>query len=65
MHRSLGTGSQDTDTSHTIARNLAAGATALGDNVNSYLHGDGGHAVNYDADALVAWISGLTGYRLT
>lgn len=42
--------------------NLAAITTTLGDQVNSGLYWDGGHAVNYDAPDLFTWIARLTGY---
>lgn len=48
-HWSIRTGTLDNNTSHTIAGNLAAITTSLGDNVNSALDWDGGHAVNQDA----------------
>ncbi|MEU6200958.1 subtype B tannase [Streptomyces sp. NPDC047061] len=64
-HWWLRTGSLDTNTSHNIVLNLAAKLDNLGDDVNSYLYWDGGHAVNEDADAMIAWINHLTGYRRT
>lgn len=57
------TGTLDTNTSHVIVGNLAAGLAGLGDNVNSSLYWDGGHAVNEDAPEFIAWIATLTGYR--
>ncbi|WP_427917933.1 subtype B tannase [Streptomyces sp. cg40] len=63
-HWWLRTGSLDTNTSHNIVLNLAARLDSLGDDVDSYLYWDGGHAVNEDADAMIAWINGLTGHRL-
>ncbi|MGI5461027.1 subtype B tannase [Streptomyces sp. CA-249302] len=66
-HRSrhwwLRTGALDTNTSHNIVLNLAAKLDNLGDDVDSYLYWDGGHAVNQDADAMIAWINNLTGHR--
>ncbi|MER6084951.1 subtype B tannase [Streptomyces sp. NPDC001833] len=66
-HRSrhwwLRTGSLDTNTSHNIVLNLAAKLDNLGDDVDSSLYWDGGHAVNEDADAMIAWVNRLTGYR--
>ena len=58
----LRTGTLDTNTAHTVVCNLAAITTQLGDQVNSGLYWDGGHAVNYDAPDLFAWIAKLTGY---
>ena len=58
------TGALDTNTSHTIVGNLAASLTGLGDNVNSAIYWDGGHAVNEDAPALFDWLSKLTGYSV-
>jgi hypothetical protein len=61
-HWWLRTGSLDTNTAHTVVCNLAAITTQLGDEVNSGLYWDGGHAVNFDAPDLFAWIKKLTGY---
>ncbi|MBV9447018.1 MAG: hypothetical protein JO345_14135 [Streptosporangiaceae bacterium] len=58
------TGTLDTNTAHTVVCNLAAITTGLGDNVNSALYWDGGHAVNYDSPDLIEWIGKLTGYSL-
>ncbi|MFE6892052.1 subtype B tannase [Streptomyces sp. NPDC057694] len=63
-HWWLRTGALDTNTSHPIVLNLAAGLNSLGDDVNSYLYWDGGHAVNEDADDMIAWVNRLTGHRL-
>ncbi|MFF3488605.1 subtype B tannase [Streptomyces sp. NPDC002701] len=64
-HWWLRTGALDTNTSHPIVLNLAAGLNGLGDDVHCYLYWDGGHAVNQDADDMIAWINGLTGYGRT
>ena len=64
-HWWLRTGTLDTNTAHTVVCNLAAITTQLGDQVNSGLYWDGGHAVNYDAPDLFAWIAKLTGYSAT
>ena len=64
-HWWLRTGTLDTNTSHTVVCNLAAITTQLGDSVNSALYWDGGHAVNFDAPDLFAWIKQLTGYSAT
>ena len=61
-HWWLRTGTLDTNTAHTVVCNLAAITTGLGDAVNSSLYWDGGHAVNYDAPDLFAWVKKLTGY---
>ncbi|MFJ9250625.1 hypothetical protein [Streptomyces sp. NPDC101776] len=60
----LRTGSLDTNTSHNIVLNLAAKLHGLGDDVDSYLYWDGGHAVYEDADAMIDRVNGLTGHRL-
>ncbi|MFJ9565289.1 subtype B tannase [Streptomyces fuscichromogenes] len=62
-HWWLRTGALDTNTSHNIVLNLAAKLDNLGDDVDSSLYWDGGHAVNEDADAMIAWINRLTGHR--
>lgn len=56
------TGTLDTNTSHVIVGNLAASLAGLGDNVNSSLYWDGGHAVNEDAPEFMKWIARTTGY---
>ena len=56
------TGTLDTNTAHTVVGNLAASAASLGDNVNSSMYWDGGHAVNYDAPDFIRWIATVTGY---
>jgi hypothetical protein len=56
------TGTLDTNTAHTVVGNLAAKAQNLGDNVNSSMYWDGGHAVNDDAPEFISWIAKLTGY---
>ena len=61
-HWWIRTGSLDTNTAHTIVGNLAAATTSLGDNVNSALYWDGGHAVNEDAPNFISWIARITGY---
>ena len=61
-HWWLRTGTLDTNTAHTVVCNLAAITTGLGDAVNSGLYWDGGHAVNFDAPDLFAWIKERTGY---
>jgi hypothetical protein len=61
-HWWIRTGTLDNNTSHTIVGNLAAITTSLGDNVNSALYWDGGHAVNEDAPEFIAWIAKVTGH---
>lgn len=61
-HWWIRTGTLDNNTSHTVVGNLAAALENAGDNVNSSMYWDGGHAVNEDAAAFVAWIARLTGY---
>ena len=60
-HWWIRTGTLDNNTSHTIVGNLAAITTGLGDNVNSALYWDGGHAVNEDAPEFIAWVAKITG----
>jgi hypothetical protein len=61
-HWWIRTGTLDNNTSHTIVGNLAAVTTGLGDDVNSALYWDGGHAVNEDAPAFIAWVARITGH---
>jgi hypothetical protein len=61
-HWWIRTGTLDNNTSHTIVGNLATITTSLGDNVNSALYWDGGHAVNQDAPEFIAWVAKITGY---
>jgi hypothetical protein len=62
-HWWIRTGTLDNNTSHTIVGNLAAALDNVGDNVNSSMYWDGGHAVNEDAPEFVAWVTRLTGYH--
>jgi len=57
------TGTLDNNTSHTIVGNLAAALDNVGDNVNSSMYWDGGHAVNEDAPEFITWVAKLTGYN--
>ena len=60
-HWWIRTGTLDTNTAHTVVGNLAAGLTGLGDDVNSALYWDGGHAVNWDGPAFIEWVARITG----
>jgi len=60
-HWWLRVGAKDTDTSLSVVVNLAAQAENLGDTVNTRLYWDAGHTANQDADALLDWISTITG----
>jgi hypothetical protein len=62
-HWWIRTGTLDANTSHTVVGNLAAGLTGLGDDVNSALYWDGGHAINWDGPAFIDWITRITGHR--
>lgn len=55
-------GTSDTNTSLTVAGNLAAGLENLGDDVDALMFWDGGHGANQDADELLTWIARTTGY---
>jgi hypothetical protein len=61
-HWWIRTGTLDTNTAHTVVANLAAKTASLGDDVNSFLYWDGGHAVNEDAPEFVEWVADRTGY---
>lgn len=56
------TGTKDTDTAHTIFGNLATILENRGKTVNASLYWDGGHGVNQDPEAFIAWISQITDY---
>ncbi|MEU9170680.1 subtype B tannase [Streptomyces sp. NPDC048420] len=56
-------GTKDSDTSLTIAANLAAGAGNLGDNVNHLYYWDQGHGANTDPGDFITWIAKVTGYK--
>ena len=55
-------GTKDTDAAHTIFSNLAAILENNGKDVNASLYWDGGHGVNQDPEAFVAWVSQITDY---
>lgn len=56
------TGTKDTDTAHTIFGNLATILENGGKTVNASFYWDGGHGVNQDPEAFIAWISQITDY---
>jgi hypothetical protein len=58
------TGTKDTDTAHIIFGNLATILENRGKDVNASLYWDGGHGVNQDPEAFVAWVSQITGYPI-
>ncbi len=57
-------GTKDTDASHTIFGNLATSLENRGKDVNASLYWDGGHGVNQDPEAFVAWVSQITNYPI-
>lgn len=58
------TGTKDTDTAHIIFGNLATILENKGKDVNASLYWDGGHGVNQDPEAFVAWVSQITNYPI-
>jgi len=58
------TGTKDTDTAHIIFGNLATILENGGKDVNASLYWDGGHGVNQDPEAFVAWVSQITNYPM-
>jgi acetyl esterase/lipase len=56
-------GTKDSDTSLTVVGNLAAALANRGDDVDAAMYWDAGHGANEDADAFIAWIGKVTGYR--
>ncbi|MEW2396931.1 subtype B tannase [Streptomyces sp. NPDC046862] len=56
-------GTKDTDTSHTVAGNLAARLTGLGDDVNTLYYWDAGHGADQDPGDFIRWIASVTGHR--
>lgn len=56
-------GTNDTDTSHVIAANLAAAVDNLGDDVNHSYYWDQGHASNIDPGDFITWVAKVTGYK--
>jgi hypothetical protein len=57
-------GTKDRDTAHTVFGNLAAILENRGKTVNASLYWDGGHGVNQDPEAFVAWVSQITNYPI-
>ncbi|MEU6374582.1 subtype B tannase [Streptomyces sp. NPDC046909] len=58
-------GTKDTDTSHTVAGNLSARLTALGDDVNTSYYWDAGHGADQDPADFIKWIATVSGYKRT
>ncbi|MFJ9147200.1 hypothetical protein ACIRP7_03830 [Streptomyces sp. NPDC102270] len=58
-------GTKDSDTSLTIAANLAAAAENLGDDVNHRYYWDQGHGANTDPGDFITWIAEVTGHKKT
>ncbi|MFI7384116.1 subtype B tannase [Streptomyces sp. NPDC049813] len=56
-------GTKDTDTSHTVAGNLAARLTALGDDVNAACYWDAGHGADEDPADFIRWIAAVADRR--
>lgn len=56
-------GTKDSDTSHTVAANLAAAAHTLGDEVDHLYYWDEGHGANSDPGDFIAWIARITDHR--
>ena len=58
------TGTKDAHTAHTVFGNLATILENTGRDVNASLYWDGGHGVNQDPEAFVAWVSQITDYPM-
>ncbi|XUL90200.1 subtype B tannase [Streptomyces galilaeus] len=56
-------GTKDSDTSLTVAANLAARLDNLGDDVNHIYYWDEGHGANTDPGDFITWIAQVTNYR--
>ncbi|TQK50758.1 hypothetical protein FBY35_1108 [Streptomyces sp. SLBN-118] len=56
-------GTNDSDTSLTVAANLAAAVDNLGDDVNHEYYWDQGHAANVDPGDFITWVAKVTGYK--
>ncbi|MFE1800998.1 subtype B tannase [Streptomyces sp. NPDC059517] len=56
-------GTKDTDTSLSIAGNLSARLTSLGDDVDTAYYWDAGHGADQDPGAFVEWIGEVSGHR--
>lgn len=55
-------GSSDTDTALPVLANLATSLQNKGKDVNALLYWDAGHGADQDSEAMMAWISKITGY---
>ncbi|MFE7034813.1 subtype B tannase [Streptomyces sp. NPDC057621] len=56
-------GTKDTDTSLSIAGNLSARLTSLGDDVDTAYYWDAGHGADQDPGAFVEWVGEVSGHR--
>ncbi|MFJ9629105.1 subtype B tannase [Streptomyces sp. NPDC101175] len=56
-------GTKDSDTSLTVAANLAARLGDLGDDVNHLYYWDEGHGANTDPGDFITWIAQVTNHR--
>jgi len=56
-------GTKDTDTALSVVGNLATALANRGDDVDAAMYWDAGHGANEDADAFIAWIGKVTGYK--
>jgi len=56
-------GTKDSDTSLTVAANLAARLDNLGDDVNHIYYWDEGHGANTDPGDFITWIAKVTGRK--
>ncbi|MEU5888361.1 hypothetical protein ABZ835_16200 [Streptomyces sp. NPDC047461] len=56
-------GTKDTDTSHTVAGNLSARLTGLGDDVDTSYYWDAGHGADQDPADFIRWIAAVSGHQ--
>ncbi|WP_405735276.1 Tat pathway signal protein [Streptomyces sp. NBC_00028] len=56
-------GTKDSDTSHTVAGNLSARLTDLGDDVDTSYYWDAGHGADQDPGDFIEWIASVSGHR--
>jgi hypothetical protein len=56
-------GTKDTDTSHTVAGNLSARLTSLGDDVDTAYYWDAGHGADQDPADFIKWIAAVSGHK--
>ena len=56
-------GTKDSDTSLTVAANLAAAVDNLGDDVNHLYYWDQGHGANTDPGDFITWVAKVTGHK--